>query len=64
MSYYMRWTPCGHGRRWLTFVRPVDAKHFNFMRPTLEFHAAMDSAILLFWSPNTKFWRQGRRDAP
>jgi hypothetical protein len=50
--------------RWLKFVGPLDARHFNFMRPTLKFHAAMDSPFSLFWSPYTKFWRQGRRDAP
>ena len=50
--------------RWSKFVRPLDARHFNFMRPTLKFHAAMDSAFSLFWSPYTKFWRKGRREAP
>jgi hypothetical protein len=35
--------------RWLKFVRPLDARHFSFMRPTLKFHAAMDSAFSLFW---------------
>jgi hypothetical protein len=36
--------PC----RCLKFVRPLDARHFNFVRPTLKFHAAMDSEFSSF----------------
>jgi hypothetical protein len=50
--------------RWLNFVRHLDARNFNFVRPTPKLYAAVDLAFSLLWSPYTKFWRQGRRDAP
>jgi hypothetical protein len=34
--------------RWLKFVRPLDTRHFNFMRPTLEFHAP--------WTPRSHYF--------
>jgi hypothetical protein len=33
--------------RWLKFVHPLDARHFNFVRPTLKFGTAMDSHVLI-----------------
>lgn len=53
----LRWTPC----RWLNFVRPLDARHLDVVRPTLKFRTAVDSACSSFWSPHTKFWRRVRR---
>jgi hypothetical protein len=33
--------------RWLKFVHPLDARQFNFVRPTLKFGTAMDSRVLI-----------------
>jgi hypothetical protein len=32
--------------------RPLDARHFDFVRPTHKFCAVMDSTSSLFWSPS------------
>jgi hypothetical protein len=44
---------------WLKFLRLLDARHFDLVRPTLTFRTAKDSACSLFSNPYTK-----HRDAP
>ena len=47
--------------RWLKFVHPLDARHFNFVRPTLKFGTARDSHVLIILGVHTQ--NIGFRDA-